>query len=120
MTILYLLALLGKGVMYAISIPGRVRRKICKPMVIVLLTTEEVAGALVIGRMQLVLKWSAAGLKKNATALLSLLLGWDRGVEPIASWKTRKRAWVMNTKAGPPDSPRLGRISRGYWLETEG
>ncbi|MDX1017240.1 hypothetical protein GOL25_31090 [Sinorhizobium medicae] len=42
-TILYLLALLGKGVMYAISIPGRVRRKLYKPMFIVLPTPEEVA-----------------------------------------------------------------------------
>ncbi|MQW57911.1 hypothetical protein [Sinorhizobium meliloti] len=42
-TILYLLALLGKGVMYAISIPERVRRKLYKPMFIVLPTPEEVA-----------------------------------------------------------------------------
>ncbi len=49
-TILYLLALLGKGTMYAISIPGdaisipgRVRRKLYKPTFIVLPTPEEAA-----------------------------------------------------------------------------
>ncbi|RVG27261.1 hypothetical protein CN225_27745 [Sinorhizobium meliloti] len=41
-TILYLLALLGKGTMYAISIPGRVRRKLYKPMFIVLPTRPAV------------------------------------------------------------------------------
>ncbi|WP_037470677.1 hypothetical protein [Sinorhizobium fredii] len=78
--ILTLLALLGKGAMYVISIPERVRRRLYKPRFIVLPTPEEIAKYCV----------------KSDNALFLTDAEW---IEELKGWDTRRYdAWVRQSQ----------------------
>lgn len=79
-TLLTLLSLLGKALMYALSVPGRVRRHFYKPRFILLPSAEELA------------QYSP----KNDNALFVSEEEW---LEELRGWETRRYdAWVRKSQ----------------------